>query len=245
MLSTLLLFDIDGTLIKGSRAGRVAYARTIQTGLGVSPRMSGLRTSGKTDIMILEELLNRHGLRGRRVDMNEVFAAYLRHLEEAFRLDPGEVCPGVRDLLHVLSGQAHLWLALGTGNLEQAAWMKLAVHGLDGYFAAGGFGSDAPERKAVIAAGIAKAQARYGTRFQRVVVIGDTPDDIECARVNAVHSIGVGTGPFGLGVLRRAGATLVFPDLSDTDAVIRALDELPSTDPLRPTGLKDFLHLDA
>lgn len=227
------MFDIDGTLLRGSQAGRAAYARAIETSCGIPVDMSGFQTAGKTDPAILRELLERTGLSDVSVDADGLLAAYLRHLEEGFRGDPGEVCPGVRDLLDTLSALAWVRLALGTGNLEQAAWMKLAAHGLAHYFATGGFGTDATQRAAILAAGILKAQARYRMTFGRVVVVGDTPDDIASAAANGVHSIGVATGPFSIDTLRRAGATLVLPDLSETAPFLRALQTLPPT----PVGL--------
>jgi len=166
--------------------------------------------------------------------MMRLFDAYLWHLEAAVRLDPGVVCPGVRELLTTLSYRAHIHMALATGNLERGARLKLAVHGLDRYFETGGFGSDASRREAVIAAAIAKAEAHYGIRFQRVSVIGDTPQDVVCARANKVHSVGVATGPFGVDALQQSGAALVFADLSDTDLIVSALDGLPQN--IRPSG---------
>lgn len=229
MLSTLVMFDIDGTLLRGSQAGRAAYVRAIETCCGVSVDLTGLETAGKTDLAILQELLKRTELSQAEVDCSELLAAYLRHLKEGFREDPGEICPGVRELLAALSRLPWVRLALGTGNMEQAAWMKLAAHGLDLYFGTGGFGTDAAQRMTVIAAGILKAQVRYRTRFRRVVVVGDTPYDIASAMANGAHSIGVATGPYSLETLWRAGATLAFPDLQETASFLRALEALPPT----------------
>jgi phosphoglycolate phosphatase-like HAD superfamily hydrolase len=141
----------------------------------------------------------------------------------------------VRSFLDVLSQRAGTVLALGTGNLEQSARMKLAAHGLDRYFETGGFGEDGIERDALIAAGIARAQSRYRMGFARVVVIGDTPADVACARANRVHSLGVATGPCDVQALRQAGATLVYADLSRTPTIVEALDALPPTSHLTAT----------
>ncbi len=234
MSRTLLFFDIDGTLIRGSEAGQTAYVAAVRTVFCAAADLRGLQASGKTDILNLRELLERCGIDPRRAEDERLIAAYLQHLAEAVRRDPGEVCPGVKTLLPELAGRPDLKLALGTGNLEQGARIKLAVHGLDVYFETGGFGSDATERADVIAAGIARAQGYYATKFSRIVVVGDTPLDVRCAGANGAHSIAVATGRFGLEELRQSGATLVLPDLSQ-GRMLAALESLP------PSGRADVI----
>lgn len=227
MLQTLLLFDIDGTLIKGARSARTAFARAIQSCLGVSVDLSTLNSAGKTDYRIMQEIFEQHRLPADGVDWDALRASFLHHIEEAVRLEPGEPCPGVRPLLDALAHKHATAVALGTGNLKSSAYAKLAAHGLDGYFATGGFGDDSIDRNAIITVGITRAQAHHGVRFERVAVIGDTPYDIGAAQANRVHSLCVATGPFDAESLRASGATVVLPDFSQTEAVMRAIDSLP------------------
>ncbi len=227
MLNTLLLFDIDGTLVKGARAARTAFAMAVQARLGVSVDLSTLELPGRTDYWIMEEILRKHGLPADRGTRDNLQESFLQHFHEAVREQPGQVLPGVRPLLDVLSRKPATVLGLGTGNLERSARMKLAAHGLDTYFAVGGFGDDGLERHAIIATGIARAQKHYGTPFDRIAVIGDTLHDISCAKVNGVHILAVATGPHDIDTLKQAGATVVFPDLSQTDAIVQAIDVLP------------------
>jgi phosphoglycolate phosphatase-like HAD superfamily hydrolase len=232
MLNTLLLFDVDGTLVKGARGARTAFARAIQTRLSVEVDLSGLELPGRTDYWIMEEILRSNGLPTDRATRDMLQEAFLEHFHEAVQQQPGQVLPGVRPLLDRLTQKPATVLGLGTGNLQRSARMKLAAHGLDVYFAVGGFGDDGLERNAIIAAGITRAQRRHGTPFDRVVVIGDTLHDIACAIANGAHSIAVATGPADVETLRQAGATVVFVDLSETDAVVEAIDALPrSTHP--------------
>lgn len=231
MGDTLLLFDIDGTLVRGSLAGPHAYVKAVRTVFGVDADLIGLELSGKTDLINLRDLLARHGLDPDQAGSARLHDAYLGHLAELLRSDPGEVCPGVHRLLRTLQAEPWVRLALGTGNLEQGARLKLEAHGLAGYFATGGFGSDAVERAAIIAAGIAKAELRFGARFDRVAVIGDTPRDIACAMANGVYGIGVATGSYGIGELRRAGAARVFSDFSSSGDFLAAISALPPSIP--------------
>jgi len=228
-LRTLLLFDLDGTLISGSCAGATAYVKAIETCHDIKVSLAGIQFCGKTDLQNLAEILARHGLDPQQAGDERLLATYLHHLQEAVRLDPGVVCPGIRSLLDTLAGLDWVYPALGTGNLEPGAQIKLAVHGLDGSFATGGFGSDAAERAEAIAAGVARAERYYGTEFARVVVVGDTPLDVACAQANGFHSIAVATGRYCPSELEEAGATVVLPDLTQTDAFLAAVAALPPT----------------
>lgn len=226
MSDILLLFDVDGTLIRGSGSGRAAYKAAIEACTGVPVSVDGIPMGGKTDYLILREILLHNGLDPYEMRYDHLVEVYVKHLEEAVQRQPGTVCPGVEALLDRLARDPGIRLALGTGNIERGARIKLAPHGLNGYFETGGFGSDALTRPELIAAGIAKAERRYRTRFQRVVVIGDTPLDVDCAQANGIPCIGVATGSFGTGALREAGAAAVLDDLGDADRFLAHLNAL-------------------
>ena len=227
MLNTLLLFDVDGTLLKGARGARTAFARAMQARLGVAVDLSSLELPGRTDYWIMQEILRSNGLPTDRATRDMLQESFLEHFQEAVREQPGQVLPGVRPLLDALRVKPATVLGLGTGNLQRSARMKLAAHSLDTYFGVGGFGDDGLERNAIIAAGIARAQQQHRTPFDRVVVIGDTLHDISCAKANGVHCVAVATGPNDVETLTQAGATVAFVDLSRTEVVVQAIDALP------------------
>ncbi len=129
----LLLFDIDGTLIRGSRAARMAFAAAVQACLGAAIDTSTLESAGKTDFRIMQEILDGQGLDDATIE-EDLLACYVQQLVDAVGVDPGQVCPGVRPLLHRLAAAEGIVLALGTGNLERCARIKLAAHDLGGYF---------------------------------------------------------------------------------------------------------------
>jgi len=146
-MQNVLLFDIDGTLILDSHAGHTAYIRAIQTRYGVEFGMEEISpTSGKTDLVILRELLDLSGLAEHPIDDHDLVRAYIRHLEDSGQRDPGRLAPGARELLETLAKRDDMYLALGTGNLESGAKTKLAYHNIAHFFATGGFGSDGTTR---------------------------------------------------------------------------------------------------
>jgi len=226
-MGNLLLFDIDGTLILDSHAGHTAYLRAIQTRYGVEFNMDEIPpTSGKTDLIILRELLDLSGLVEQPVDDPGLVRAYIGHLEDSVQGDPGRLAPGARELLETLAKRDDMYLALGTGNIESGAKTKLAYHDIAYFFAAGGFGSDGTTRQEIIASGIDKSQRLFGTTFHRIIVIGDTPYDIACAHANNVHCIAVSTGSFTYDQLKAENADHVLEDLTDVDIFITAVNTL-------------------
>ena len=118
-----------------------------------------------------------------------------------------------------------MYLALLTGNYEAAALLKLEYFDLWRYFPCGAFGDDAPDRNGLLPKALARVTACGGPAIapEHTVVIGDTPLDVACAAAGGARSIAVATGSHGVDALRASGADFVFEDLSDTEAVMRAL----------------------
>jgi phosphoglycolate phosphatase len=142
---------------------------------------------------------------------------YLGLLEdEIARAERYEVLPGVASLLELLSSKSHLGIGLGTGNLERGARIKLERGRIDHHFAFGGFGSDHEAREEILRIGAERGRARLGVPLTscRVVVIGDTPRDVEAGLRIGAEVVGVGTGGYPPQELIELGATRAFPDLS-------------------------------
>jgi phosphoglycolate phosphatase-like HAD superfamily hydrolase len=213
--------------VTGSRAARIAFARAIETHLGVTVDLSALRSDGKTDQRIMQEIIDQHQLPRDRIDWRALIAAFHEHLADAVPQSPGRLCPGIRSFLDVTSMRPDFALALGTGNFERGARLKLGAHDLNRYFATGGFGDDDVRREVIIRRGIERAAAHHEARFDRIVLVGDTPFDVEAALANGVHALGVATGRYGVDALRGAGAALAVQDLSRTAEVLRAIEALP------------------
>jgi len=232
IVATVLLFDLDGTLVRTGGAGRRALAQAFEEVVGRADACDGIALGGMTDRAIVRQGLGAVGrawhpgdAAGEQV-IDEILARYLRHLPEVLaRTDGYEVLPGVRAVLDALDGRPNLAIGLGTGNIEPAARVKLAPGRLADRFPFGGFGSDAEDRAALLRAGRDRGAARLGRTADevRTVVIGDTPRDVAAARAIGADCLGVGTGGHLPDDLIRLGAVHAVLDLTAPEVVDRWL----------------------
>lgn len=224
----LLLFDIDGTLLRlASREHAEALHEAMHAVYGVHTEGVRVEAAGRTDIEIARATLLSVGVSARRIE--ERFDALRDATTEAYaRLVPADlsatITPGMDGLLERLAQRDGVLLSLVTGNLEPIARLKLRAAGLEHYFPAGqgGFGSDSEDRTDLPPI----ARRRAGTRDaphprERTVVIGDTPRDIVCARADDLRVVAIAAGPFPASELGAADAVV-----SDVDGLSAELDRL-------------------
>ena len=229
MTTRLVLFDIDGTLLWTDGAGRRAIHRALIEVFGETGAQNH-RFDGKTDPQIVRELMRDVGHDDAHIDarLQGLFIRYVQCLREELRdpAHPSKPLPGVTDLLDALSRRSDVTLGLLTGNLVDGARAKLEAVGIDpDIFVVGAYGSDHELRPELPAIAQRRARARLGVDIagRDIVVIGDTPADLQCGRDIGVRAIGVATGRYTTDDLAAQGAVAVFADLSDTDAVVRAI----------------------
>ena len=221
----VILFDIDGTLVLTGGAGGRAMTLAFEELFGVPDAFRNIPMPGRTDSWILSDAATAHEISPH--DVARFRDVYIRHLvKELDRPGPRKgIMPGVRPLLDALVDRADVYLALLTGNFEEAARVKLAYFDLWRYFRCGAFGDAAPDRNGLLRQALARVAACGGPAVaaSASVVIGDTPLDVACAAASGARSIAVATGGYDVAALRASGADVVFDDLSDTDAVLAAL----------------------
>ena len=202
--------------------------RAFDKTFGITNAFAGESFGGRTDSYLVSKALQGAGLPDTPEQHDRFRENYIPLLAEEIE-QPGTghkgLMPGARELLEALHDHHHLHLALLTGNYREAAEIKLQHFELWDFFEWGAFSDDAADRNALVPIARSRAET-YDIpveAIERVIVIGDTPHDIECARVAGARSIAVATGGFTIDQLREAGADDVLPDLSNTEAVLALL----------------------
>ena len=231
----LILFDIDGTLLWTDGAGRRAIQQALLDEMGTAGPIRDYRFDGKTDPQIVRELMTlaEHPDADNETRVRAVCRRYVGLLEAelARPTQATTVMAGVRDLLAALDpveAAGRALVGLLTGNVAEGAALKLRSAGLDpARFAVGAYGSDARARHELPAIAARRAALHLGGSREfsgdAVVIVGDTPDDVACGRPIGARSVAVATGHYDTTALRATGAHHVFPDLTDTGAVLAAL----------------------
>lgn len=221
---TLVLWDIDFTLIASMGLGRAIYQR-IFSGLPRQQLDELTALAGRTD----REVIIR-GLRLRGDEPTErTIGRVIDALVDGFRArahelsSRGGVLPGAQAALSTLDTDEHVRQSVLTGNVLEVARMKLEAFGLTRYLDLdiGAYGDDHADRAELVPIAVARTTARTGFHIgaQRVVLIGDTPNDVAAAQRNGARAIAVATGRYSAAELAAAGAHTVFDDLTDTAAV--------------------------
>lgn len=230
-MKRLVLFDIDGTILSSNGAAPRAFRRALAEVFGTSGPSEGYSFAGRTDPQIARDLLELAGLTPPEIEpeLPRAWQLYTRYLAHEFEQVRATVYPGVHELLARLEATPEdAVLGLLTGNVAEGARLKLEAAGLDfDRFQIRAFGSDHADRRELPAIAIARAEASLGRRFEgkSIVIIGDTPFDISCGEHLGVRTIAVATGTFSEEELASCGPDFLFSDLSDTEAVLRAIHD--------------------
>lgn len=224
----LILFDIDGTLVHSGGAGRRALEQALLEVYGTTGPIDAYDFAGGTDPQIVQDLMAAAGLSRDEVVAREsrLYARYVECLEA--EIGAGErvtLYPGVAALVQTLAATETCVVGLLTGNIEDGARIKLRPTGLWPRFRVGAYGSDHGDRRRLPAVAADRAEALVGRTFRGgdVVVVGDTPRDIDCARAFDATAVAVATGRHRVSDLAPHRPDHLFGDLSDTARVVDAL----------------------
>jgi phosphoglycolate phosphatase-like HAD superfamily hydrolase len=232
----ILLWDIDGTLIRSTRPGgyKEYTIPVLEEVFGTSGRLADLHVSGMTDLQIVFEALNDAGI-SRQEILARAGVLVSRLTEEARRITGNgekffELLPGVRETLEALAAHPRYSSALVTGNIKPMAQLKMELVGLDQFFTLpGAFGDESHNRRDLPARAAERIRKHLQTDLapEQFIVIGDTPNDIDCAQHFGARAVAVGTGRFySREEILACEPDAILDDLSDTRVVIETLDKL-------------------
>ncbi len=220
---TVLLWDIDGTLLTTGRAGIFALEDAARAVCGHAPDLGKLPTAGLTDAEIASVVIESLGGGSNAATVRAFLDIYERELPNVLRRREGHVMPGVLEILEDLRGEDRMLSLLLTGNTPAGAQAKLRHYGLHNHLDGGAFCVDLGPRADIARRAWELAQERApGARLDRTFVIGDTPYDIRCGQAIGAHTIAVATGSHSLDELRQCSPTIVIERLP-APAEFRAL----------------------
>lgn len=214
----LILFDIDGTLVLTGGAGLEAMRVAFSSLVGRDVVLPEIGLHGLTDRAIVEEIFPQFGLANTPDTWQRYLAAYAGHLPHSLRTRQGKALAGAVQLVERLSGQERVAVGLLTGNVREAARLKLEFFGMWPHFTFGGYGNDRLLREDVARDALDDWRRVSGRPLEGATawVIGDTPADIRCARAIHARVVAVATGTYTMGELAAHRPDYVLADLTDT-----------------------------
>jgi phosphoglycolate phosphatase-like HAD superfamily hydrolase len=225
---TVLLFDIDGTLVTTAGVGRRALEAAFAARYGTSAALRDVGFDGMTDRAIVRAGLGALGVAADEASIDALLADYVPRLEAEIAATPSfRLQRGVPAVLDAVDGRPGVALGLGTGNIRLGARAKLGALGVFDRFRFGGFGCDHESRDELLRLGAARGAALLDLAVAdcRVVVIGDTPRDVAAAHAIGAQAIGIGSARYGCSDLLASGAAIAFPDLAAPGLVAALLED--------------------
>ncbi len=232
----ILLWDLDGTLVRGKRFGTFKdyTVPMLESVFGTAGNLREMIVSGMTDLQIVEEALRSAGITREHISArkDELKRSYIEQMKLAVGNGAHviEAMPGARAALQAVHDHPRYQSALLTGNIEPAAYLKVESAGLAEFFTLpGAFGDESFDRRDLPAFAAQRINAVVGSELkpEQFIVIGDTPNDVACARHFGASVLAVGTGRVhSIDDLRACEPDALLPDLLDVDLFIHTLDTL-------------------
>ena len=213
----LVLFDIDGTLIRTGGAGVKAFAHVFATEFGAHDGCERMKFAGRTDVSLVREFFGVHKIPATPENFERFFSRFVFWLDHIVAQSRGEICRGVPEFLDGLRALPQPpVLGLLTGNIQLGAEIKLRRYGLWEQFIFGGFADDHEDRDHIAAAALARGRRVLGKDLQpeEIVVVGDTPFDIRCGRFIGAKVLAVATGGAKLDELKKHSPDWAVEDLT-------------------------------
>jgi phosphoglycolate phosphatase len=237
----VLLWDIDGTLLRSTRAGAFKdyTVPVLESIFGTAGSIHEMRVSGMTDLQIICEALRDEGITTEQVRerVGEIRTRFMTEMERVAARAARDESPlfqllaGAREILERVAAHPRYFSSLLTGNIEPAAYLKLRLVGLEDFFQQlpGAYGDDSHDRRALPALAAARINQHLKLELApaQFIIIGDTPNDIACAKFFGARSVAVCTGRFDTREsLAAHHPDAILTNLSDTDSALSTFDAL-------------------
>lgn len=214
------LFDIDGTILITEGASRQAFSHALLDRYGLADDLRDIRFDGRTEPLILADILAKHGLAFSNGEEAEYWNAIFDHMRRLLVPPRGRLLAGAEALIDRVEAEPGWVMGLLTGNMTEMARIKLQRFGLESRFAFGSFGEEARDRNELAKRAVARVARDYGLPPERCVVIGDTEHDVACGRGAGAHVVAVATGTRTRAELAALGPDLLLDDLTEPEALL-------------------------
>ncbi len=213
--SLVWLFDVDGTLLTTERSGQRSMAMALEECHGIRDDLSGIRFSGRTDPLIVADILARHALSPDEAALDRLWDSMLAHMRRLMTPPRGGLLAGVPAMLDAVAAEPRWVSALLTGNRTEMARIKLSSFGAWDRFSFGTFGEEGVDRNGLACLAVERAAERHGVTPERCIVVGDTEHDVACARAAGARAVAVATGARTRAELAESAPDLLLEDLRD------------------------------
>ena len=220
----LVLFDVDGTLMRGNKAHMKTFRNAFKEVLNIDlAETEPSNCHGYTDTGIVYELMKRNNIEIKEETKQKIFNAMIKEFKTA-DLSGSVLIDGVKETLTELSKHHNIIIGLVTGNLESIAYTKLKHLNVREYFVLGGFGHVSDVRSELIIDAIKQSEEKYGPISKdNIFIIGDTRRDITAAKEAGVKVLAVATGNVPIEELKKENPNYIFENLKDTDKVLQVI----------------------
>ena len=225
---TILFWDIDGTLLTTGKAGVPAWEAAVRETTGKEFQLSSIRVPGLTDFQIAARTFELLGVPTTGDVLQRMVTRYEEMLPSTLPLKQGRVLSNVREILESLRSRQDVRSYLLTGNTRAGARAKLTHYDLLQYFPDGAFAEDQKDRSSIARRALDLAYRTGPVAAGRILVIGDTPYDIEAAAAIDARTIAVATGGYSVEELSAHHPWRVFAELPPPSEFLRLLDETAS-----------------
>jgi phosphoglycolate phosphatase len=225
MHKTLILWDIDGTILHSTGAGMKAMNHAMNTVFGLSGSFDGIEFAGSTDRLIIRQIFSRFGIEYSNENFANYVDGYVTALPQTLAASNARILPGISEILGHAAEHPNVAQGLLTGNLRRGAEVKLGFHDLWGYFPIGAFADDSEIRNELGPHALVRARDHWRVEFplERVWIVGDTPHDVSCARALGARALAVATGTSSAADLAQHGPDAVLENLADPASFWRAI----------------------